>query len=56
VASVASGDSWQEIAVDLGAFAGRSIYVRFVFDQIAPAFGRAPDAWTIDRVAIAIGR
>jgi hypothetical protein len=49
---VPPADAWAEVDVDLSAFAGRIVYVRFVFDTVAPAGGVAPDVWRIDRLFV----
>jgi predicted ribosomally synthesized peptide with SipW-like signal peptide len=55
VATVPRTDGWTQVDIDLGAFAGRLVYVRFVFDAVAPGAGVAPDVWRIDDVSVAIG-
>jgi hypothetical protein len=36
---------WTMLDFDLDAYAGRTIYIQFVFDAVAPNAGVAPDAW-----------
>ncbi len=58
------GITWRTVAVvpkqpgrttvDLTAFAGRVVYVRFVFDAVAPPPGLRPETWTIDNVSVTI--
>jgi hypothetical protein len=43
----------EEVAVDLSTFAGRVVYVRFVFSTSGP-MDAPPDVWTIDGVAVQI--
>jgi hypothetical protein len=56
VAVVPRSEAWTEIDVDLSAFAGQLIYVRFVFDAVAPGDGVLPDEWRIDHVSVVLTR
>jgi len=47
VGSVPASPEWQDVDVDLSAFAGQIVYVRFAFDAVAPAEGAPPDIWEI---------
>jgi hypothetical protein len=55
IATVPRTDGWTQVDVDFSAFAGRLVYVRFVFDAVAPGAGVAPDVWRIDDVTVMIG-
>jgi len=55
LATVAPSDGWTTAGVDLIAFAGQQIYVRFVFDGVAPSIGVAPDVWKIQNVVVTRG-
>ena len=46
---IAAQDGWQRQIVDLDAFAGHVVALRFVW---RPASSRPADRWLIDRVAI----
>jgi hypothetical protein len=50
--SVSPGNGWNWVDVDLGAYAGRRVYVRFVFDGVASEPGIAADFWRIDAVTL----
>jgi len=50
VATLSPSDGWTTVNVDLDAFVGRQIYVRFIFDAVAPALGVAPDVWRIQGI------
>jgi hypothetical protein len=52
IAVVPRTSGWGTIDVDLSEFAGRQVYLRFVFDAIAPATGMPADFWRIDNVVI----
>jgi len=52
VANVSPSTGWVTTGVDLDAYAGHRIYVRFVFDAVAQAVGVAPDVWRIQNVSI----
>ena len=41
-----------DVEVDLSAFAGRAIHLRFVFDAVGPDAGAPPDAWWIGDVSV----
>ncbi len=45
-ALVQPSDDWTPVSVDLGAFAGRLVAIRFVFD------GKPPDAWRIGNLTL----
>jgi hypothetical protein len=47
----ASGD-WLTVDLDLTAFAGQVVWVRFVFDSVVPDPGADPDTWQIRNVII----
>jgi hypothetical protein len=47
VGSVPASPEWLDVDVDLSAFAGQIVYVRFAFDAVAPADGAPPDIWEI---------
>jgi hypothetical protein len=55
VASAPPTGEWTTVGVDLGAFAGRVIDVRFVFDAVAAGPGVEPDVWTIGDVSVTVG-
>jgi hypothetical protein len=40
-------DTWTWVEIDLSAFAGQILFVRFVFDGIGPPAGVMPDHWRI---------
>jgi hypothetical protein len=48
---VPESPDWQPVDVDLSAFAGQVVYVRFTFDAVAPAESAPPDIWQIRNVA-----
>ncbi len=52
VAVVPPSDGWTTVAVDLSAYAGDVIFVRFVYAGVAPAEGAATDAWSIRGVSV----
>ena len=52
VAVVPPASGWTTIDVDLSESAGRKVYLRFVFDAVAPATGTHADSWRIDNVVI----
>jgi len=54
IADIPPSDGWTPVSIDLSAFAGHVIYVRLVFDGVAPGLGVAPDTWLIDDVLIAV--
>jgi hypothetical protein len=47
-------DDWTHVVVDLDAFLGEMVGVRFVFDEVAPASGFAPDTWSIDQWEVVV--
>ncbi len=49
---VAASDTWMRLEIDLSAYAGSVIYVRFVFEGAAPADDAAPDVWRLGTIAI----
>jgi hypothetical protein len=57
VLTVPPSADWSPVDVDLGEYAGRIVFLRFVFDTTAPpASAVAPDLWWIDDVRISRGR
>jgi hypothetical protein len=52
VHALAASDAWTPLSIDLSAWAGRRVHVRFVFDAVAPAPGMQPDVWRISDVRI----
>jgi hypothetical protein len=44
---------WTSMGVDLSDLLGRSFYLQFVFDAVAPPIGAPPDSWRLDNVSIA---
>jgi hypothetical protein len=52
VAVLPPTNGWTVVGVDLSAFVGQFIYIRFAFDTTQPALGVEPDAWKIDRVSV----
>ena len=52
VAEVAGSETWVPIEVDLGAYVGQVLDVRFVFDAIAPADQADPDTRRIVDVEV----
>ena len=51
-AVVPPSEAWTELEGDLSPFAGQIVYLRFVFDTVAPAMGVSPDVWRIDDVSV----
>jgi hypothetical protein len=49
---VPASDDWITLNVDLGAWAGRVVQVRFAFDAKAPRRGGRPDTWLIGDVRV----
>ena len=54
VAEVAASETWAPIEVDLGAYVGQVLDVRFVFDAVAPADPADPDVWQVDDVQVLV--
>jgi len=54
VASAPKTGQWTTVGADLGAFVGHRIYLRFVFDRVAPARGASADVWRIGDVVVTI--
>ena len=54
VAEVAASETWVPIDVDLSAYVGQVLDVRFVFDAVAPADPATPDSWRVDEVDVEI--
>ena len=52
ISTVPRTEGWTTVEVDLSAFAGQVIYLRFVFDAIVAPAGVAPDVWIIDDVRL----
>ena len=52
VARIPSSDEWSTIAVDLAAFSGDVIYVRFVYAGAQPVGGAPIDAWAIRMIQV----
>jgi len=52
IATVAPSDGWTTVGLNLDAFAGQQIYVRFVFDAIAPAIGVEQDVWRLGGIVV----
>jgi hypothetical protein len=52
VARIPSSDEWSTIAVDLAAFSGDVVYVRFVYAGAEPVGGAHIDAWAIRAIHI----
>jgi hypothetical protein len=44
---IGTSEAWTDVAVDLGAYAGEVIQLRFVLDATMPAPGEIRDAWFI---------
>jgi hypothetical protein len=55
VAVVPSSDDWTLLAVDLGAFAGQVVRLRFAFDAVAPVLGQGQDRWFVRGVTVSVG-
>jgi DNA-binding beta-propeller fold protein YncE len=51
---VEPSDTWVPLELDLTAWVGTRIQIRFVFDAVAPTGSAAPDSWQVDGVDIAI--
>ena len=45
---VGASDDWVTVDVDLSAYAGQAVFVRFVLDGAGPADDAAPDVWEIE--------
>jgi hypothetical protein len=54
VTLVPPSDAWTLVDVDLSAFVGQVVSVRFVYDAIAPPTGVAPEVWRIDQLTVDI--
>jgi hypothetical protein len=54
VATVPSTGGWTTVDVDLSAFAGQIVYLRFVLDPAAPETGVQPGSWQLDDVRVVI--
>ena len=52
VASIPPTDEWTGVSVDLSAFAGDVIYVRFVYAGVAPVGGEPVETWAIRGIVI----
>ncbi len=52
VGVVPPSDEWMNVAVDLSAFAGDVVFVRFVYAGVAPAQGAAAEAWYLSGVSV----
>jgi hypothetical protein len=52
LAQVPASDDWITLNVDLSAWAGRVVQVRFAFDARAPLRGGRPDTWLIGDVRV----
>ena len=51
VAAMPATDEWMVVDIDLSPLAGRIVWIRFLFDAIAPATNVVPpDVWWIDQV------
>jgi hypothetical protein len=53
---VIGSDWWTPIAIDLAAYLGQVVDVRFVLFGVAPDDPSVPDTWRIDEIVIDIGR
>jgi uncharacterized delta-60 repeat protein len=53
--TVGASDSWTKIEIDLSAYAGSMIHVRFVFEGVAPADDADPDMWRLGNIEITKG-
>ena len=49
---VPASEDWTPIDVDLAAFAGELIYLRFVLDASTSVHPASPDVWRIDNVRV----
>ena len=54
VAEVAASETWVPIEVDLGAYVGQLVDVRFVFDAVAPTDPAEADVWQVDDVQVLV--
>jgi hypothetical protein len=45
---------WTSLHIDLSAFAGQHVYIRFVFDAVAPEPGLQADVWIINSIRVAL--
>jgi hypothetical protein len=52
VSAVPPSDDWTSVTVDLSAFAGDVIYVRYVYSGVEPVGGRAIESWAIRAIHI----
>jgi hypothetical protein len=52
---VPASDDWRALTVDLGAFAGQQIQVRFAFHAVAAPDGAAADRWLVRDVRVVPG-
>ncbi len=56
VHTVAASDGWMRIDIDLSAYTGSVIHIRFVFDGAAPADDAAPDVWRLGTIEMEVRR
>jgi hypothetical protein len=49
-----ASDTWRPEAIDLGAYAGSTIRVRFVLDELGPAPGEIRDVWFVRAVRLRV--
>jgi hypothetical protein len=49
-----ASDTWRPEAIDLGAYAGSTIRVRFVLDELGPALGEIRDVWFVRAVRLRV--
>ncbi|MCC7009749.1 MAG: hypothetical protein IT184_13150, partial [Acidobacteria bacterium] len=55
LALVGVSDAWQDVEVDLSAFRGLVVHVRFAFEGATTATGATTDAWSVREVRIQTG-
>ena len=49
---MSASDDWAAVDVDLADFIGQTIFLRFVFDAVAPIDSNAADLWRVGSVRI----
>jgi hypothetical protein len=52
IMQVPASEEWMPLSIDLSAWSGRVIQVRFAFQGAATRFGRPPDMWRIGDVRV----